>query len=75
MNNKYMIIEENKNEKIFILGNSIVICILALVTLLLVKYEFIPLPYEFPILISIFTLGVLITIPVDKFYLKNNCSK
>lgn len=41
----------------------------------LVKYDVIPQLYEFPILVTIFTLCVLTSAVVDKFYFKNNWSK
>ncbi|MBQ8293646.1 MAG: hypothetical protein IJX78_07605 [Bacilli bacterium] len=63
------------SEKSFIIITGVIGGILAIITSYLVKYEVISQLYEFPILVTLFTLCVIISAVVDKFYFKSNWSK
>ena len=63
------------SEKTFIITTGVVGGILAIITSLLVKYEIISQIYEFPILVTLFTLCILTSSVVDKLYFKSNWSK
>lgn len=63
------------NEKTFIKTIGLIIGILALVTSLLVKYGVILELYEFPIFVTLFTLGSIMSAIVDKLYFKSNWTK
>ena len=63
------------SEKTFIITTGIVGSILAIITSLLVKYEIISQIYEFPIFVTLFTLYVIVSAVVDKFYFKSKWSK
>lgn len=62
-------------EKTFIITAGLIIGILALVTSLLVKYGVILELYEFPIFVTLFTLGSIMSAIVDKLYFKSNWTK
>lgn len=62
-------------EKTFIITTGLIIGILALVTSLLVKYGVILELYEFPIFVTLFTLGSIMSAIVDKLYFKSNWTK
>ena len=62
-------------EKTFIITTGLIIGILALVTSLLVKYGVILELYEFPIFVTLFTLGSIMSGIVDKLYFKSNWTK
>ena len=63
------------SEKTFIIIMGVVGGIFAIITSLLVKYEVISQLYEFPIFITLFTLCVLVSSIVDKYYFKSKWSK
>lgn len=63
------------SEKSFIRVMGIIAGILAVSASFLVKYEVIQQLYEFPILLTIFSICVLITAIMDKAYFKNYWSK
>lgn len=62
-------------EKTFLITTGLIIGILALVTSLLVKYGVILELYEFPIFVTLFTLGSIMSAIVDKLYFKSNWTK
>lgn len=62
-------------EKTFIITTGLIIGILALVISLLVKYGVILELYEFPIFVTLFTLGSIMSAIVDKLYFKSNWTK
>lgn len=62
-------------EKTFIITTGLVLGILAVVTSFLVKYGVIQDLYEFPIFVTLFTLGAIMSAIVDKLYFKSNWTK
>ena len=63
------------SEKTFIIITGVVGGILGIITSLLVKYEVISQLFEFPIFVTLFTLCVLVSSIVDKYYFKSKWSK
>lgn len=63
------------SEKTFIIIMGVIGGILGIIISLLVKHEVIPQLYEFPILVTLFTLCVIVSAVVDKFYFKSNWIK
>lgn len=63
------------SEKTFIIIIGVIGGILGIVLSLLVKHEVIPQLYEFPILVNLFTLCVIVSAVVDKVYFKSKWSK
>lgn len=63
------------SEKTFIIITGVVGGVLGIITSLLVKYEVISQLFEFPIFVTLFTLCVLVSSIVDKYYFKSKWSK
>lgn len=63
------------SEKTFIIIMGVIGGILGIIISLLVKHEVISQLYEFPILVTLFTLCVLVSAIVDKLYFKSKWSK
>ena len=63
------------SEKTFIIIMGVVGGILAIITSFLVKHGVISQLFEFPIFVTLFTLGVLVSSIVDKYYFKSKWSK
>ena len=63
------------SEKTFIIIMGVVGGILAIITSFLVEHGVISQLLEFPIFVTLFTLGVLVSSIVDKYYFKSKWSK
>ena len=63
------------SEKTFIIITGVVGGVLGIITSLLIKYEVISQLFEFPIFVTLFTLCVLVSSIVDKYYFKSKWSK
>lgn len=63
------------SEKTFIIITGVVGGVLGIITSLLVKHGVISQLFEFPIFVTLFTLCVLLSSIVDKYYFKSKWSK